>query len=106
VAERFPHGTVETITNRHLVLVRTPLIPEPLYVNDDDGPVNGQPVVLYLPSPREKQGRRKLLLTPKPISDQGKPPDLPDCQTTRTFTTAWRRCSSFSNGNEGGNSIT
>ena len=50
-AERFAHGTVEAITNRHLVPVGTPLIPEPLNVNNNYGPVNGQPLVLYLPSP-------------------------------------------------------
>ncbi len=49
MAERFPHGTVQAITNRHLVPVGTPLIPEPLNVNNNDGPVNSQPLVLHLP---------------------------------------------------------
>jgi hypothetical protein len=60
VVERFPHRTVQAITNRHLVPVGTPLIPEPLNVNDDNGPVNGQPVVLYLPSPRENKAEWQL----------------------------------------------
>ena len=57
VAKRFLHGTVQAVTNRHLMPVGTPLIPEPLNVNNDYGPVNGQPLVLYLPSPPVRQGR-------------------------------------------------
>src|SRR5690348_11815726 len=67
-AERFPHGTVEALTNRHLVPVSTSLIPEPLNINHDDGPVNGKPQILYPSPPREDQAERKLQLIRKPIS--------------------------------------
>jgi hypothetical protein len=40
-AERVPHRTIQTIANRHLVRIGAALIPEPLNVNKDDGPVNG-----------------------------------------------------------------
>ena len=57
MAERFPHGAVQAITNRHLVPVGAPLIPEPLNVNDDYGPVNRQALVIYLPSPHPHPAR-------------------------------------------------
>ena len=67
MAERFPHRTIQAITNRHLVRIGAALVPEPLNVNDNDGPVNGQPLVLHLPSPRENKAEAKLSLTGKPI---------------------------------------
>ena len=41
-----------------------PLIPETLNVNNDYGPVNGQPLVLYLPSPPLVQGRMETPTNP------------------------------------------
>ena len=65
-AERVPHRTIQATANRHLVRIGTALITEPLNVHDNDGPVNGQPVVLHLPSPRQNKAESKLLLAPKP----------------------------------------
>ena len=57
-AERLPHRAIQAIANRHLVRIGAALIPEPLHVNDDDGPVNGQPLVLHLsPTARTRQKR-------------------------------------------------
>jgi hypothetical protein len=52
-AERVLHGTVQAIAHCHLVRIGAALIPESfnVNVNDDDGPVNGQPPVLYRPHP-------------------------------------------------------
>jgi len=50
--ECFLHRTVEALSDRDLVPVGAAFIAEPLNVYDDHGPVNGQPLVLYLPTPR------------------------------------------------------
>jgi hypothetical protein len=42
------------------VRIGAALIPESLNVNDDDGPVNGQPPVLYRPHPRHNKAEAKL----------------------------------------------
>ena len=57
-AERLPHRTVQPVSDRHLIAIGSALIPEPLHVNDNDGPVNGQPLVLHLPSPRQERQKR------------------------------------------------
>ena len=61
-AERVPQRTIQATTDRHLVAIGAALIPEPLNVNDNDGPVNGQPLVLHRPHPPE-QAEAKLSLT-------------------------------------------
>ena len=60
--ERFPHRAVQALPDRQLVPVGATPIPEPLNVNDDYGPVNGQPSILHLPSPRENKAEAKLSL--------------------------------------------
>jgi hypothetical protein len=60
--ERFPHRAVQALADRQLVPVGATPIPEPLNVNDDYGPVNGQPSILHLPSPRESKAEAKLSL--------------------------------------------
>ena len=57
--ECFPHRAVQALTNRQLVPVGATPIPEPFNVNDDYGPVNGQPSILHLPSPRENKAEAK-----------------------------------------------
>jgi hypothetical protein len=47
-AECFSHRAVQAVTNRDLVLVGPSRIAEPLNVDHDHGPVNGQPLTLYL----------------------------------------------------------
>jgi hypothetical protein len=42
------------------VRIGAALIPEPFNVNYDDGPVNGQPTVLYRPHPRHNKTEAKL----------------------------------------------
>jgi hypothetical protein len=51
VTERVPHRAVQAIADRHLVRIGATLIPEPLNVNDNDGPVNGQSLVFHRPQP-------------------------------------------------------
>jgi hypothetical protein len=60
--ERFPHRAVQALPDRQLVPVGATPIPEPLNVNDDYGPVNGQPSILHLPSPRESKAEAELSL--------------------------------------------
>jgi hypothetical protein len=55
MAERVLHCPVQAIAHGHLVRIGAALIPEPLNVHDDDRPVNGQPLVLYLPHPAIRQ---------------------------------------------------
>jgi hypothetical protein len=57
-AERVPHHAIEAIANSRLVAIGAALVPEPLHVNDNDGPVNGQPLILHRPSPRQNNQKR------------------------------------------------
>ena len=57
-AERVPQRAIQPIADRHLIAIGAALIPEPLNVNDNDGPVNGQPLVLHLPSPPRTRQKR------------------------------------------------
>jgi hypothetical protein len=59
-AEGFPYRAVRPIANRHLVVIGAALIPEPLNVHDDYGPVNGQPLILYRPHPARTKAEAKL----------------------------------------------
>ena len=60
-AERLSHHAIQAIADRHLVHIGAAMISEPLDVDDDDGPVNGKPLVLHLPT-RPEQGRDILSL--------------------------------------------
>jgi len=59
----------KAIPDRHLVRIGTTLVPEPLHVNDNNGPVNGQRPVLH-PSPparpRQKRSSGSLQAFPRP----------------------------------------
>jgi hypothetical protein len=59
-AEGFPYRAVRPIANRHLVVIGAALIPEPLNVHDDYGPVNGQPLILHRPHPARTKAEAKL----------------------------------------------
>jgi hypothetical protein len=45
---------IQSITDRHLVRIGAPLIPEPLNVHHNDGPVNGRPLILHRLTPPEQ----------------------------------------------------
>ena len=68
-AERVPQRTIQAIANRYLVAIGAALIPEPFNVNDNDGPVNGQPPVLHLSPTRENKAEAKLSLAPSLTRD-------------------------------------
>src|SRR5271165_1752189 len=50
----FPHRPVQTVTNGHLIPVSALTSPEPLNVKGNDGPVDGQTLILHLSSRREQ----------------------------------------------------
>jgi hypothetical protein len=55
--ERLTHYLVHAVTDRHLMCVGAALVPEPHDVDDDDGSVNGQPLVPHLASTLQGEGR-------------------------------------------------
>jgi hypothetical protein len=57
--ERLAHGTVQAIPDGHLIPVRATPVPEPLNVNCNDRPVNGQASTRHMPS-RKDQAKPRL----------------------------------------------
>jgi hypothetical protein len=53
--ERFSHRAVQAVTDGYLIPVGAVPIPEPLNIDSNDRPVNGQALIRHLPPLREQR---------------------------------------------------